>query len=601
MEGYKGNRVRRFKMKRIRLFSVLILFTLSTVYSAAYQENKVTVPLSFDYYYTNEMVVEALNALHKKYPQLTKLDIVGKSDEGRNIYAMTVNNPKTGPELDKPAIYVDGNIHGNEVQAGEVSLYLLNYLLTKYGKNDEITELVDKKCFYVIPVVNVDGRVHFFEDPNTSSSGRSMRRPHDDDRDGLIDEDFPDDLDGDGNICTMRKHDPFGQYKTDPEDPRLMIRVKPGEKGEWTILGEEGIDNDGDGRINEDSEGYVDGNRNWAYDWAPGYVQSGAGDYPLSSIGLKAVSEYIRKRPNICMEWAFHNSGGLFVRGPSTKAQGEYPPQDLAVYDYLGEQSERITPGYSYIIGWKDMYATYGEFTEWMMMINGAYGFVGELFMSSTETFRSIKEAKKMKPQGEDDMFMGENISRERERLLFNDHLVQGELYKPWKPYKHPTYGDIEIGGWIKFSSRLSAPFMLKDMVHRNASAIIFSAKHTPEVNMDVFETKKIGKNLYRIRTRLANTKAMPTMSYHAQKVKLYPKDMLTVSGKSINVVAGGQLTNIYRNQVTFKKSRPELQFLFIPGFGKVEHQFLVSGKGKVTIKYQSRHAGKIAQTITLK
>ncbi len=588
-------------MKRIALFLLIIKFALSTVYPAAYEKYKVTVPLSFDYYYTNEMVVEAVKALHKTYPHLTKLDMVGKSDEGREIYALTINNPKTGAELDKPAIYIDGNIHGNEIQAGEVALYLLNYLLTNYGKNDEITELVDKKCFYVIPVVNVDGRVHFFEDPNTSSSNRSLRRPKDDDRDGLIDEDFPDDIDGDGNVCMMRKRDPFGRYKTDPEDPRLMVSVKPGEKGEWTILGQEGIDNDGDGRINEDSEGYVDGNRNWGYDWAPEYVQDGAGDYPFSGTGIEAIGKYIRARPNICMAWAFHNTGGLIVRGPSTKAQGEYPQQDLTVYNYLGEQSERIIPGYRYIIGWKDMYATYGEFTEWMIMINGAYGFVGELFMSSQEIFKSRDEEKKVRPQDEEDIMFGEGSVTERERLKFNDHLVQGELYKSWKPYKHPTYGDIEIGGWVKFSSRLSAPFMLKDMVHRNASAIIFSAKHTPEVSLDVFETKKTGKNLYRIRTRLVNAKAIPTMSYHAQKVKLYPQDMLTVSGKSIKVVAGGKLTNIYRNQVTYKKFRPELQFLFIPGFGKIEHQFLVSGKGKVTIKYQSRHAGKIVKTITLK
>lgn len=588
-------------MKRIALFFLIIIFTLSTVYSAAYEKHKVAVPLNFDYYYTYEMVVEALKSLNKAYPHLTKLDMIGKSDEGREIYAITVNNPKTGPELDKPAIYVDGNIHGNEIQAGEVALYLLNYLLTNYGKNDEVTKLVDKKCFYVIPVVNVDGRVHFFKDPNTSSSNRSLRRPKDDDRDGLVDEDFPDDLDGDGNICLMRKRDPFGRYKTDPEDPRLMIRVKPGEKGEWTILGQEGIDNDGDGIINEDSEGYVDGNRNWGYDWAPEYVESGAGDYPFSGTGIKAVGKYIRARPNICMAWAFHNSGGLFVRGPSTKAQGEYLAQDIAVYDYLGEQSERITPGYKYIIGWKDMYATYGEFTEWMVMINGAYGFVGELFMSSAESFRSIEEAKKVKPTDEDEMFFEGNSSFERERLKFSDHLAQGELYKPWKHYKHPTYGDIEIGGWVKFSSRLSAPFMLKDLAHRNASAIIFSAKHTPEVSLDVFETKKIGKNLFRIRTRLINTKAIPTMSYHAQKVKLYPQDMLTVSGKSIKVVAGGRLTNVYRDQVTYKKFRPELQFLFIPGFGKMEHQFLVSGKGEITIKYQSRHAGKLVKRVTLK
>ncbi len=587
-------------MKRIFILLIIMIFSLSAVYFSSNQKHKVTIPLSFDNYYTYETVVEAVKALNKAYPHLTKLDMVGKSEEGREIYALTVNNPKTGRELDKPGIYVDGNIHGNEIQAGEVALYLLNYLLTNYGKNDEITKLVDKKCFYVIPVVNVDGRVHFFEDANTPSSNRSLRIPKDDDRDGLVDEDFPDDLDGDGNICTMRKRDPFGEFKTDPEDPRLMIRVKPGKKGEWTILGQEGIDNDGDGKINEDSEGYVDGNRNWGYDWAPEYVQQGAGDYPFSGTGIKAIGKYIRKRPNICMVWAFHNSGGLFVRGPSTKGQGAYPPQDVAVYDYLGEQSERIIPGYRYIIGWKDMYATYGEFSEWMFMINGAYGFVGELFQATAETFKSIKEAKKTKPQTEEEMFFGGGNEFERERLKFNDHLAQGELFKPWKPYKHPTYVDIEIGGWIKMSSRLPAPFMLKDMVHRNAAAIIFSAKHTPEVSLDVFEIKKAGKNLYRIRTRLHNSKAIPTMSFHAQKVKLYAQDMLTVSGKNIKVAAGGKLTNIYRNQVVYKKFRPELQFLTIPGFGKVEHQFLISGKGKVTIKYQSRHAGKIEKTITL-
>ena len=112
--------------------------------------------------------------------------------------------------------------------------------------------------------MNVDGRHHFFEDPNTPSTNRGLRRPKDDDRDGLFDEDFPDDLDGDGNITTMRKKDPNGNYKEDPEDPRILVRVKPGEKGEWSMLGQEGIDNDGDGNVNEDSEGFVDPNRNLA-------------------------------------------------------------------------------------------------------------------------------------------------------------------------------------------------------------------------------------------------------------------------------------------------------------------------------------------------
>ncbi len=585
-------------MKRVTLLLVVILF-LSVVIPS--ETVKVTVPLRFDQYYPLEMVYEALQALHKAYSKQTKLEMVGKSEEDRPIYAMTVNISKTGEALNKPGIYVDGNIHGNEIQGGEICLYLLDYLLGNYGKNEEITQLMDKNCFYVVPVVNPDGRHHFFVDSNTASSNRSLHIPTDDDHDGLVDEDFPDDLDGDGNICRMRKKDPFGEFKTDPEDPRLMVRVKPGEKGEWTILGQEGIDNDGDGRVNEDSEGYVDPNRNWSYDWAPPYVQGGAGEYPFSSVGLKALGAWILAKTNICIGWSFHNYGGMFLRGPSRKGLGEYPPGDIAVYDYIGQQAERITPGYRYMVSWKDLYTTYGDSVEWLAQIGGAYGYVGEVFMSETETFVTLEEEKKRDPISEGPMATMGRETRSRERLKFSDHLAMGELYKPWKAYKHPTYGDIEIGGWVKMSGRLSAPFMIKDMVHRNAMSVIFSAKHTPKVTLEVFDVKKVDKDLFRVRTRLSNAKAIPTMTYLAQKVNRYSQDMLKVSGSNSKILAGGVLTDPYNDRVNYKKHRPETQFLFVPGFGKVEHQFLVEGKDDLTVRYESRHAGKLEKTIQLK
>ncbi|HUU05928.1 MAG TPA: M14 family metallopeptidase [Patescibacteria group bacterium] len=594
-------------MKKITATAFLILFYGLVLPAASKPAHMVRVPLSFDFYYTYDMVVEAMQALHKAYPKLTRLDLVGKSEEGRPVYCLTVNNPKSGTELTKPGIYVDGNIHGNEIQAGEVALYLLDYLLGGYGQNEEITRLVDSRCFYVIPVVNADGRFHFFADANTPNDNRSLRIPHDDDRDGLVDEDFPDDLDKDGNICEMRKRDPFGNFKADPDDARLMVRTKPGEKGEWTLLGDEGIDNDGDGKINEDAEGYLDGNRNWGFDWMPEYVQSGAGEYPFSGSITSDLAKFIEQRPNICVGWTFHNNGGMFLRGPSSKAQGEYPRQDIAVYDYLGQQAERITPGYKYMISWKDLYPTFGDSMEWLTMLQGAYGFVGELFQMETERFASIKEsAGGKKAETKEDEEEGgydfrQNRSLEKERIKFNDHLAQGELYKPWREFDHPDFGKIEIGGWVKMSSRLPAPFMLKDLVHRNASAVIFSAKNTPEISLEIFETKAMGNGLTRVRTRLANARAIPSMSYQARKSKLYPQDTLVLSGAGIKVVAGGEINDIYLHQVAFKKFRPELQFLVVPGFGKVEHEFLVSGTGSLTIAYQSRHAGKLSKSITLK
>lgn len=572
------------------LLSIIIALFSQLAFTATID---IDVPLRFDHYYTYEQINEALQALNKAYPRLSSLEMVGRSEENREIWAIVIHNSKTGKEEDKPGVYVDGNIHGNEIQAGEVCLYLANTLLTKYGDNEKITKLVDKNVFYILPTINPDGRYHFFSDGNTPSTNRGLRISKDDDRDGLVDEDFPDDLNGDGNITTMRKKDPNGKYREDPIDPRIMVRVKPGEKGDYTLyslLGNEGIDNDGDGRVNEDSEGYVDPNRNWGYHWAPKYVQSGSGDFPFSGTGIKAVGEYLLKKENIAVVWAFHNSGGMILRGPSTKAEGEFLSSDVAVYDYLGNNSESIIPGYRYLLVWKDLYSTYGDSDNFTNNLCGAYSFVGELFQSSTETYSTIKEEKEKEGKTRSSSSRTEST---RERLKFNDNVALGELYAEWEAYEHPVYGDIEIGGWVKMSSRLPHPFMLQDLVHRNAMAVIFSAEQTPEISMEVFEKEKIDKDLYKIRVRIKNSKAIPSIAYQTVRNKLYPKDFLQVSGKNIEVVSGGKIADKYRNKVSYKEHKPELQFIQVPGFGIVEYEFLVSGKGKVQITYESRKAGK--------
>jgi hypothetical protein len=581
------------------------LAALTVIAPAAQQAkvaSKITVPLRFDHYYTCEQIAEALNALHAAYPELTKVESVGKTEEGRDIWAMTVNNPKTGEALDKPGVYVDGNIHGNEIQAAEVALSLLNRLLTLYGHNDQVTALVDRNAFYVIPSVNVDGRHHFFHDANTPSSNRTIRVPRDDDRDGLLDEDGADDLDGDGNITQMRRRDQFGEWKTDPEEPRLLVRIKPGEKGEWTLLGGEGIDDDGDGKLNEDEEGYLDGNRNWGVNWAPPYVQSGSGEYPFQAAGMRAIAKFLVDRPNIIVVFAFHNNGGMFLRGPSTKAQEPMNPQDVGVYDILGKNAEKIVPGYRYLVSWKDLYPTYGDFTDFTDNILGSYGFTGELFVTASETYRQPPRpgSGMTAPTDDEEDMMGAGVEQERERLKFSDNVAQGELYRPWKPFKHPQFGDIEIGGWVKMSTRLPHPFMLGELTHRNASAVIFAASQTPDVSLEVLPPVKTTAGLSKLRVRLVNAGAMPSLTYNAVQRKLHPQDTLKVSGPGITVVSGGRVTGVPIEEVRYKAHRPDVQFLQVPGNGKVEFEFLLTGKGEVTVAYQSIKARNATKTVTL-
>lgn len=146
-------------MIRKSITTILFLALALAVFSQS--KGKIEVPLRFDRYYDYDEMTEALKALHKAYPKLTRLDLVGRSEENREIWALTINNDSTGEALTKPGVYVDGNIHGNEIQAGEVCLYYANLLLTRYGENEKIKKVVDRNAHYILPVVNVDGRARF--------------------------------------------------------------------------------------------------------------------------------------------------------------------------------------------------------------------------------------------------------------------------------------------------------------------------------------------------------------------------------------------------------------------------------------------------------
>ena len=217
------------------------------------------VDISFNRYYDWTEMEAALRKLQKAYPKFLQLRSLGKSFQGRNIWYMTINNPDTGKEMNKAAMYMDANIHGNEVQGGEVCLYTIWYLMENYQYNAYIRQLVDERVFYLFPSVNPDGRDLWL---HRGGSARSSQTPYDNDNDGLYDEDGPEDLDGDGEVGTMYIKVPLGEgtHRLNATRDRLVavkknVKGKADEQGDYKYIGSEGIDNDGDGRYNEDSGG----------------------------------------------------------------------------------------------------------------------------------------------------------------------------------------------------------------------------------------------------------------------------------------------------------------------------------------------------------
>jgi hypothetical protein len=589
-------------MRRM-LASILLLGILAGAgFGAAGPAGQGAVTLSFERFYDHAEMTRALRSLAEVHPGLMTLESVGKSAQGRDIWAVTLNNPKTGPAERKPGYYVDGNIHGNEIQGGEVALYIIDYLLKNYGRTEFATRLLDTRAFYLVPTMNPDGRDAFLHAATDSNSPRSGLVPYDDDRDGLADEDGPDDLDGDGAITMMRKKVPGGPMKLSPDDPRLLIPVKPGEKGDYVMLGSEGIDNDGDGLVNEDGPGGYDMNRNFAYNWQPEYVQRGAGPYPFCWPETQAVRDFVLAHPNIAGAQSFHNFGGMILRGPGAKNLGEYNPADIRVYDFIGQEGQRILPGYRYVTVYKDMYTVYGGTLDFLYAALGIFTFSNELDFSQDQGIPAAPKARGGSEEEDEDVMSSIMRGGGLEELRFHDLVRMGEEIAPWKPYHHPLYGDIEIGGIKQMGRRVPAPFRLPETCHRNAAFVLYHADQLPRLVYEKTEVRSLDGGLWQVDLRLRNEKATPTMSAQAVAKKLFRPDRLAVKGGA-TLIAAGLVTDEYRGRTQALKTVDGAAVVDggISGYGTMDVRLVVKGSGDLRIVYDAVKGGTYETTIPLK
>ena len=554
-------------------------------------------PIAFNRLYDYPALVEAMQGLVKAHPDLLTLKSLGKSVEGRDLWCVTINNPKTGDDRNKPAMYVDGNIHGNEIQGGEACLYLIWYLAENRGRVESLRMLTDERAFYVVPTVNPDGRAYWFNGPNTTNSSRGGKSPLDNDRDGQADEDGYDDLDGDGQVTQMRRKDPGGGYKVSPEDPRLLVPVKSGERGEYEALGLEGIDNDGDGEVNEDPPGGYDMNRNWPADWQPEPIQAGAGDYPLCWPETRAVAEFLLDHPNVAGVQAFHNAAGMILRGPAHPSrQAQYPRADERVAEEIGRAGARMIPFYRSLVIHRDLYTMHGGFIGWTYEHLGVFSFTNELWNNDQLLGRTDP------PAPGQTLARAVGASGEADQLFANDRLLFGAQFVPWKPAKHPLYGDIEVGGFVKQSQRIPPSFLIEELCHRNAAFAIYHADQMPRIAWDEVRVDRLGPETYSVSASVRNTRSLPSVSRQAAQRKIGLPDTLSLAGDRVSVVGGGVVTNRDTGEVQPAEHEPATLRLEggVTGGGTVRVRWFVRGEGRATVRYSSQKGGTLTKAVEL-
>ena len=571
--------------------------------------------LTFDKYHTVNVMYHWYEKWAELYPEIVDLYIIGESFEGRPIYQMTLTNKKTGKDTEKPAAYFEGGRHSGEITASESVLWLTQHLLENYGKDKEITHLIDTKAIYLKPQNNPDGSNLYLY---TEQRNRSTVKPHDNDRDGLIDEDPEEDLDGDGVIYQMRKkvvteeEKKKANYIVDPDHPsgKLMKRVFPG-KGDY-LLYTEGIDNDGDGDYNEDGIGGLDLHRNYPENWRPdiggdltgrGYTQYGAGEYPLSEPETRSTVLWMLSHANISVVNSMDTRVPMHLRPPSTsKSEERMYPEDLAIYKEMDEL------GLSYTAyPWAgDVYETYSTRYKVNRMTGDPLK-PSPLFGHGPDFgyfyFGSIWYGDELWNNGAMKDYNNDGIYDDYDALVWDEEENGGKGFKSWTPFNHPELGEVEIGGFHpKFFGQNGPPWQLENWAKKQALFNLAMAKRLPEIKIEKPVIKKIKDGEYEIFLTWENVGGLPVALEQAKLVKIVQEDRVSLEFAKA-------LTEGYENakvQITSPDLYDKTIYAGYTGKGekktvsfKVKVNSAEEVKGK--IKLSSTRGGLFVQEFTLK
>ena len=278
----------------------------------------------------------------------------GTSQEGRELWLMTMTDASTGSHDTKPAFWCEANTHAGEITGTEAALHLIDTLVTAHEADEAdedgtgpISQLFKTSTVYVLPRITPDGAELFLKTPHSVRSSPIMY-PGWDDLPGLK----PMDLTGDGEQLVMRIPDSAGGYKCAAEDPRVMVlrEVDDYDPDETyyrklhkqphhrsfsrmprtaclCLLGllPEGMFEGYDGETQNGRPNNFDLNRQFPSNFSPGGPMNfsgdgdgggppGAGPYPLYLPEGQYVMKAISSRNNIVSMLTYHTTGRILIQ-----------------------------------------------------------------------------------------------------------------------------------------------------------------------------------------------------------------------------------------------------------------------------------------------
>lgn len=504
-----------------------------------------------------------LTTLSKTYPQLVKLKSITKTAGGKDIWMMTIGSGNTES---KPGIALVGGVEGNHLLGTELAIGFAEKLL-QASNTDSIKALLSKTSFYVFPNISPDAMEQYFAALKYERQGNAVQT--DDDRDGKLNEDGYDDLDANGKIGWMRIESPVGEYKTHPDDERVLIKadLTKGEKGKYVLLSE-GIDNDKDGSFNEDGEGGVAFNKNFSFKHLS--FTPGSGEFAVSENETRALLDNLYQLFNVYAVISF--SGNNNLSAPFTFTTANTTPRIITGWlEPDAKVNAMVSELYNKTTKMKDAPKTNpagGDLLSWAYYHYGRYSFsTPGWFVPKFQPDTTKKE----KPLAIDDP------SANYLRWAAGQGIT--DSYSEWKKIQHPDFPGqtVEVGGLSPFVL-INPPYKLVDsIIKKHTDFIIRLAGYQPELDVVNIKTDNLGTGLTRITASVINKGVLASHSKLGERsywvkrihVKLNTSgNQSLISGKKIQVLNS------------------------LEGLSSKELSWLIKGSGKIVLEAGSPTTG---------
>jgi len=588
-------------------------------------------------YYSNRYLSGHLALVAKEHPNLVRVVSIAQSLGKREVWLVEMGQGAEADRKSRPAMLLVAGIEGADLIGCSAAVSWVKRLVEQYKTCSDVMELLDTTTIYVIPRLNADAAEHFFNSreavalaqPKFETSFASGG-PVDDDHDGLVDEDGPEDLNGDGLITWMRVEDREGEYILDPADDRLLVKADhlKGEVGKWRYL-TEGIDNDRDEQWNEDGPGGVNFNRNFPYNYE--FFAPDAGLHQVSEAETRALAEFVVGHPNIGIVVTYGAADNL-LKNPGSAPSGKatipasqsgrdrsspdrsgtpaIDEKDLPYYRVMGEK-------YRESLGLKKEMegASYpGTFSDWMYFHRGRLSLAAcpwsaavaiELAKAnqkkekaepgdSTEAPDQAKEPKSATEEGDKEVSQKSKTDQDKRNEQQRKELKWFDEYAPeafirWQPIEHPDFPGqrVEVGGYCPFSQSNPPPGMIGDIAARHADFLTKVAQQLPRIGIRKVEAKRLGEDVYEITIQVENTGFLPTSLAHGQTTReVYPtRIIIEMDNKCF--LSGSRITNL-----------PTIQGSC--GMAEVRYVIHAPNRNRIDFKVVSMLAGQAEGTIEL-